>query len=210
MYCRLARHAPCLARPSLCVDFRSPSWERTQVRDFGIRLCSHCQEWISGREDDRDVRKRLSRYPARPVDDQAERELERARTVGQLLIPRDQDALEPVHPTVCPLHDPPPRLLAGLLGHLQFPTSCSDLRGVAELLQQFLDFGATMSLVPAHPLRALRARGWPLDRSVLYRVLRQLEIHLVSGRHSDGATAAPLESAANPCRSAGHRLPATP
>src|SRR5262245_40059944 len=81
------------------------------------------------------------------------------------LIPTDEDAAEPVHPTMCPLHYPPPRLVPGfLLERLRLLAARPDMGREPELRQQFPHLVVVVPLVQAQVLRApaRTERGfWP-------------------------------------------------
>jgi hypothetical protein len=119
--------------------------------------------------------------------------------VAHVLVPADQHAPEAIHPTMRPLHDPPPRPEPGVL--LQrfglFPPR-SDVCGEPKFGEQAADLVIIIACVQAHPLGRGRGRCRPLDGDTLKSLPHPLEVMPMSPLHrkANGHAAARGEDAA--------------
>src|SRR3954469_14557705 len=93
-----------------------------------------------------------------------EGEVEQGKIVGRLLGPADQDRAEAVEPRVGALHNPAPRLAAGVTLGPGFLASAAQMKREAEFLGQEARLLVVKALSEAEVLRLLAGRLWAPDR----------------------------------------------
>src|SRR5262245_59679826 len=103
--------------------------------------------------------------------------MQKTQVIAHFLIPPNQHAPKPVHPTMSALYDPPPSFeLRLLLQGLGLFTSRTDVGREAKLDQEVPHLLIVVAFVQAHPLGSVGARIGPLDRDALDGLACQLEI----------------------------------
>ena len=102
------------------------------------------------------------------------------RKVHRLFRPTDQDVSKSIHPRVCPLDHPPPRLKPRtFLDFLRFFSPRSDVGNEVEPVQESAHLVVIISLVKAHTLGFPCSRTRSFDGNACDRLPRYLEIVLV-------------------------------
>ena len=112
--------------------------------------------------------------------------MKKSQIVAHFLVPADQHAPEAIHPTMRPLHDPPPRPEPSVL--LQrfglFPPR-SDVGGEPEFGEQGAHFIIVIAFVQAHPLRPSWGWLWPRDRDTGDGLSGHLEVMAIRALDGD-------------------------
>ena len=111
--------------------------------------------------------------------------MKQAQIIFRLLFPTDQYPPKAVHPTMRPLHNPPPSLESDFsLDSLCLFSSGLDMRGVAELLRQVAHLVVIVALIQTKILQPLFRRPGPLYRNALKRLLYHLHVMPVGAFNS--------------------------
>src|SRR3954453_12277929 len=96
--------------------------------------------------------------------------------VGRLLGPADQDRAEAVEPRVGALHNPAPRLAAGVTLGPGFLASAAQMKREAEFLGQEARLLVVKALIETEVLRLLAGRLWAPDRDGFEGLAHQLVV----------------------------------
>src|SRR5919112_3377514 len=125
-----------------------------------------------------------------PGDD-GESEVEQGEIVGRLLGPSDQDRAEAVEPRVGALHDPAPRLAAGVTLGPGFLASAAQVKREAEFRGQDARLLVVEALIETEVLRLPAGRLWAPDRDGFERLAHELVVVAVGpvDHHCEGDAA---------------------
>ena len=124
--------------------------------------------------------------------------MEQGEIVGRLLGPADQDRAEAVEPRVGALHDPAPRLAAGVTLGSGFLASAAQVKREAEFRGQDARLLVVEALIKTEVLRLPAGRLWAPDRDGFERLAHELVVvavgpvdHRPKG-HAQGSRIKPL------------------